>query len=78
MSKEHTEKTLKVELGFDPSAVNILNEMKSRAKTESTERLIFDALRCYDWYLREGRAYPLYQKRDNQWFKVELEFKHYT
>jgi hypothetical protein len=68
------DKVLKIELGFDADATSVINEMKKRSQTESTEHVILNALRCYDWYLREGRAHPLYQKRGHEWHKIDLQF----
>lgn len=69
-----SDKVLKIEVGFDQDAVKVINEMKSRTQTESTEHVILNALRLYDWYLREGRAHPLYQKRGQDWVKIDLQF----
>lgn len=70
---EPTDKILKLEVGFDEQAIKVLEEMKRASQTESTERVLYDALRFYDWYLREGRAYPLYQKRGKQWVRLILK-----
>lgn len=68
------DQVLKIEVGFDPSAVEVLNDMKQRSRTDSTEHVIMNALRLYDWYLREGRVHPLYQKRGTEWHKIDLQF----
>ena len=72
MSEEVTEKVLKVEMAFDGQAASVINEMKEKSRTESTEKLISDALRVYNWYL-ENRSHGLYTKRGEDWAKVDLQ-----
>ena len=72
MSEKVTEKVLKVEMGFDGAAAGVIQEMKDKSRTESTEKLITDALRVYNWYL-DNKKHGLYTKRDEEWAKVDLQ-----
>lgn len=69
---DETVQVLKVELGFDPEATKVIEDMKERSRTESTEQLISNALRVYDWYL-QNQKHGLFTKRDEEWVKVQLE-----
>lgn len=72
MTEEVTQQILKVEMGFDQDSAAFIQEMKNKARTESTEKLISDALRVYDWYL-DNRKHGLFTKRDEEWAKVDLQ-----
>ena len=69
---DEVEKVLKLELGFDEEATKVIEEMKSSSRTESTEKLISDALRVYNWYLKNYQN-GLYTKRDESWVKINLQ-----
>ena len=69
---DEVEKVLKLELGFDEEATKVISEMKTTSKTESTEKLISDALRIYNWYL-QNHSRGLYTKRGESWVKIDLQ-----
>ena len=72
MTEETTQPILKVEMGFGQDAAAVIQEMKDKARTESTEKLISDALRVYNWYL-DNKKHGLFTKRDEEWAKVDLQ-----
>jgi len=72
MSEEDTQKVLKVELGFDADATAVIERMKNDARVETTEQLVSNALRVYDWYIQNSK-HGLFTKRDETWVKVKLE-----
>ena len=78
---EKTEETvqgtgLEVPMVFDEAAAGVLAEMRKMAKTDSTEKVIKDAIRLYDWYLRtKNKNHPiLVQVGQNQFHRVTFDF----
>lgn len=71
---KETEKVraLKLELCFDEASAKILEEMKNMSRAPSYEKVLFNSIRVYDWYLR-NQNYPLIQKRGSEYVKVDLQ-----
>ncbi|MHA1839906.1 MAG: hypothetical protein ACTSYO_08150 [Candidatus Ranarchaeia archaeon] len=71
---EETEdiKALKLELAFDEASAKLLDEMVNMSRAPSREKVLFDAIRVYDWYLR-NQQYPLIQKRGDDYVKIDLQ-----
>lgn len=69
-------KGLKVEMVFDEAAAGVLAEMRELAEVDNNERLIQQACRFYDWYLRTVKrdGAELITKAGSQHTAVTFEF----
>jgi hypothetical protein len=76
MSETEQVKGLKIEMVFDEAASSTLSEMRGLAGVNDNVRLLSQAVRFYDWYLRTVKrdGATLITKVGNQHQAITFEF----